>query len=98
MSYQSKALVIAGALAAAMAGAASAADNEKCYGVSLAGQNDCKAGEGTTCAGSSKVDYQGDAWKLVPTGTCTTMELPAAADGTARAGALEPQARDLPSA
>ncbi len=39
---------------------------EKCYGVALAGQNDCKAGPGTTCAGTSTVDYQGNAWKLVP--------------------------------
>jgi len=98
MSYQSKTFVIASALAAAIAGAASAQENEKCFGVSLAGQNDCAAGEGTTCAGTSKVDYQGDAWKLVPTGTCTTMELPTAADGTARTGALEPLDRDLPSA
>jgi len=98
MSHQSKALVIAGALAAAIAGAASAQENEKCFGVSLAGQNDCAAGEGTTCAGTSKVDYQGDAWKLVPAGTCTTMELPAAADGTARTGALEALTRDLPAA
>ncbi len=43
---------------------------EKCYGVSLAGKNDCAAGPGTTCAGTSKVDYQGNAWTLVPTGTC----------------------------
>lgn len=49
---------------------------EKCYGVSLAGKNDCKAGAGTSCAGSSKVDYQGDAWKLVPVGTCTTIKTP----------------------
>lgn len=101
MSYQSKSLVIAGAFAAAlsgMAGMASAQENEKCFGVSLAGQNDCAAGEGTTCAGTSKVDYQGNAWKLVPAGTCTTMELPAAADGTARMGSLEKLARDIPNA
>ena len=49
---------------------------EKCYGVALAGKNDCKAGPGTTCAGTSKVDYQGNAWKMVPTGTCTTVETP----------------------
>ena len=52
------------------------ADQEKCYGVSLAGKNDCAAGPGTTCAGTSKVDYQGNAWKLVPKGTCTTMKTP----------------------
>lgn len=45
-------------------------DKEKCYGVALKGKNDCAAGAGTTCAGTSKVDYQGNAWKLVPKGTC----------------------------
>jgi uncharacterized membrane protein len=98
MSYQSKSLVIAGALATALsglAGMASAQENEKCFGVALAGQNDCAAGEGTTCAGTSKVDYQGNAWKLVPAGTCLTMELPAAADGTARVGSLEALDRDM---
>jgi uncharacterized membrane protein len=53
-----------------------AAEKEKCYGVSLAGQNDCKAGAGTSCAGTSKVDYQGDAWKHVDKGTCETIETP----------------------
>ena len=96
MSYQSKSLVIAGALMAALsAGTAIAQENEKCFGVALAGQNDCAAGEGTTCAGTSKVDYQGNAWKLVPAGTCMTMELPAAADGMARMGSLEMLDRDM---
>lgn len=49
---------------------------EKCYGVSMAGKNDCAAGPGTTCAGTSKVDYQGNAWKNVPAGTCTTIKTP----------------------
>jgi uncharacterized membrane protein len=49
---------------------------EKCYGVSLAGQNDCKAGAGTTCAGTSKMDYQANAWKNVPAGTCATIKTP----------------------
>lgn len=47
-----------------------AADKEKCFGVALKGKNDCKAGAGTTCAGTSKIDYQGNAWSLVPKGTC----------------------------
>ena len=72
------------ALAALASGAAVAADKavdgraamEKCYGVSLAGKNDCAAGPGTTCAGTSKVDYQANAWKQVPTGTCTTIKTP----------------------
>jgi uncharacterized membrane protein len=49
---------------------------EKCYGVSLKGQNDCKAGAGTSCAGTSKLNYQGDAWKLVAKGTCETIKTP----------------------
>jgi uncharacterized membrane protein len=50
---------------------------DKCYGVALKGQNDCFAGAGTSCAGSSTVDYQGNAWKLVAKGTCTTISTPA---------------------
>ncbi|WP_242138772.1 DUF2282 domain-containing protein [Sphingomonas sp. TREG-RG-20F-R18-01] len=50
---------------------------EKCYGVAKAGKNDCKAGAGTTCAGTSKVNYQKDAWKLVPAGTCARIKTPA---------------------
>lgn len=99
MSYHSKSLVIAGALMAALsATAAVAQENEKCFGISLAGQNDCAAGEGTTCAGTSTVDFQGNAWKLVPTGTCVTMEKAAGEDGMARKGSLEPLERDLPNA
>jgi uncharacterized membrane protein len=69
------------AIAFALAsGAAVAAEKkvemEKCYGVSMAGKNDCAAGPGTTCAGTSKVDYQGNAWKNVPKGTCTTIKTP----------------------
>ena len=52
------------------------ADMEKCFGVALAGKNDCKAGAGTSCAGTSRADYQGNAWKYVPKGTCTTMKTP----------------------
>jgi uncharacterized membrane protein len=56
--------------------ASAGGEKEKCYGVALKGQNDCAAGPGTTCAGTSKVDYQGNSWKLVPKGTCTTMQTP----------------------
>jgi uncharacterized membrane protein len=49
---------------------------EKCYGVALAGHNDCKAGAGTSCAGTAKADYQGNAWKLVKAGTCTAIKTP----------------------
>ena len=53
-----------------------AADKEKCYGISMAGKNDCAAGPGTTCAGTSKTDYQGNAWKYVAKGTCAGMKTP----------------------
>ena len=53
-----------------------AADMEKCYGVSLAGKNDCAAGPGTSCAGTSHADYQGNAWKNVAKGLCTAMKTP----------------------
>lgn len=73
------------ALAALSSGAAMAQDKpadakkpamEKCYGVAMAGKNDCAAGPGTTCAGTSKVDYQASAWKYVPAGTCTSIKTP----------------------
>ena len=85
------------AAAATVAPSAHAAGNEKCYGVALAGQNGCAAGPGTTCAGSSTVDYQGNAWTLVPKGTCASIELPAMADGSKRMGSLEALERDLPA-
>jgi uncharacterized membrane protein len=49
---------------------------EPCFGTALKGQNDCYAGAGTTCAGTSSTDYQGNAFKLVPKGTCTGMSTP----------------------
>ena len=49
---------------------------DKCYGISLKGHNDCKAGAGTSCAGTSKVDYQADSWKYVARGTCDTIKTP----------------------
>lgn len=55
---------------------------EKCYGVALSGKNDCKAGKGTTCAGTSTSDYQGNAWSLVKTGTCVKISTPAGAGST----------------
>jgi len=52
------------------------AAQERCFGVSMAGKNDCAAGPGTSCAGSSRVDYQGNAWRYVPAGTCTSIKTP----------------------
>jgi uncharacterized membrane protein len=62
------ALTVASVSASAADGMA--VEKEKCYGVALKGKNDCKAGAGTTCAGTSRIDYQGNAWSLVPKGTC----------------------------
>ncbi|WP_422366158.1 DUF2282 domain-containing protein [Pelagibius sp.] len=100
------AAMIAGAVALAVSATAhvtpaAAQAKEKCYGISLAGQNDCAAGPGTTCAGTSTVDYQGNAWTLVPAGDCVKygveeanadFELPGD-----RTGSLEALARDLPA-
>lgn len=74
-------LAVAGALATVLAtlsvpATAQAGEKEKCFGVALKGENDCAAGPGTTCAATAKVDYQGNAWKLVPKGTCTTIQTP----------------------
>ena len=71
-------LALAGSLASAiaiLAVPAYAQDTEKCYGVALKGQNDCKAGM-HDCKGLSTVDYDGESFKLVPAGTCTTMKTP----------------------
>lgn len=76
MDRRTLGLALAASLTTALSVAAPAAaqdkmaGKEKCYGVALKGQNDCAAGAGTTCAGTSKVDYQGNAWKSVPSGTC----------------------------
>lgn len=114
MSNTRKAAGLASAVAVAVASVgaitagqtAEAAAQEKCYGISLAGQNDCAAGAGTTCAGTSTVDYQGNAWTLVPAGDClkyatsATEEafvLPETPDGEERAGSLSVLDRDLPA-
>ncbi len=100
MSNPVKTLTVAASIAAALTAHASMAEaqaKEKCFGVSLAGENDCAAGPGTTCAGTSTVDYQGNAWTLVDAGTCADIELPASADGTVRHGSLEALERDLPA-
>jgi uncharacterized membrane protein len=83
MDRGSLTMILAGSLASALAVISTPAlaedqnaATEKCYGVALKGQNDCAAGAGTTCAATSKVDYQKDAWKLVPAGTCTSIVTP----------------------
>ncbi|MBV6656377.1 MAG: DUF2282 domain-containing protein [Devosiaceae bacterium] len=103
--------VSAAVLAAAALGAAAsvtatvpahAQGQEKCYGISLAGANDCAAGPGTTCAGTSTVDYQGNAWTFVESGTCTQYGTATMADEDfflpdGRMGSLEELDRDLPA-
>jgi uncharacterized membrane protein len=77
-------LTLAGALIGALGMASSASAGpaapqptmDKCYGVSMSGHNDCAAGAGTSCAGTSKVDYDGKAWKYVAKGTCDTIKTP----------------------
>lgn len=77
MDRRTLGLALAASLTTALTMAAPAAaqdkmaGKEKCFGVAMKAQNDCAAGAGTTCAGTSKVDYQGNAWKAVPSGTCT---------------------------
>jgi uncharacterized membrane protein len=70
------AAVAAVAATAALAPVAEAASKEKCYGVSKAGQNDCAASGGTTCSGTSTVNYDKGAWKYVKKGTCTSISTP----------------------
>ena len=60
---------------------------DKCFGISLAGKNDCAAGAGTTCAGTSKRNYQGNSWKYVAKGTCANIKTPKGA------GSLTPLSR-----
>jgi uncharacterized membrane protein len=96
MNRNTLALALASSLAVAFTAAPSVAQEkmegkEKCYGVAMKGQNDCAAGAGTTCAGTSRVDYQGNSFKAVPKGTCTTMKLPGD-----RMGSLTPLTRDIP--
>ncbi len=90
----SRDLVLAASLLTALAATApaqAASKNEKCFGVALKGTNDCAAGAGTTCAGTSAVDYQGNSWKFVPKGTCATIHLPGD-----RMGSLKALDRDRP--
>lgn len=81
-------LAAAALLAASPASAAgeNVGAKEKCYGVALQGKNDCAAGPGTSCAGTSTVDYQGNAWKFVPANTCVRQ----GGSLTARAGNARP--------
>jgi uncharacterized membrane protein len=85
MSTALATLATAAPLTKAEADAAIAAKKEKCFGVALKGQNDCAAGPGTTCQGTSTTDFQGNAWKFVQGGTCTSIQLP-----NGKTGSLKP--------
>ncbi|MDX1724342.1 MAG: DUF2282 domain-containing protein [Pseudomonas sp.] len=90
VSAAALALALGAALAISSAPlTAQAADSEKCFGVAMQGKNDCAAGPGTTCAGTSKVDYQGNAWKLVPQGTCEQTASPTSPTGFGQLEAFE---------
>ncbi len=82
----------AGPLTDAEAKAAIGAGKEKCYGIALKGQNDCAAGPGTTCQGTSTIDFQGNSWKFVQHGTCVSIEVPGG-----RHGSPTPLKRDVPA-
>jgi uncharacterized membrane protein len=100
MSNTYNSLAIAASVATAVAGLATtahAADTVKCFGISLAGENGCAAGPGTTCAGTSTIDYQGNAWTLVPEGTCATTMIEAMGDTPERSGSLTALTRDVPA-
>ncbi len=66
-----------------------AADKEKCFGVAMKGKNDCAAGAGTSCAGTSKTDYQGNSWKYVPAGTCEKTASPSSPTGNGQLQAFK---------
>ena len=85
MTATSLAIALGAALTVAATPAAAAeektAEKEKCYGVAMKGKNDCKAGAGTSCAGTSKMDHQGNAWSMVPKGTCEKTASPTSSTG-----------------
>ena len=70
------ALTLFAASGAALADGGQPMPKEKCYGVARAGQNDCSSGAGSSCAGTSKKDYDGKSWTLVDKGTCTSIKTP----------------------
>ncbi|MBB5206566.1 DUF2282 domain-containing protein [Chiayiivirga flava] len=97
MSTTTRTLALAAALGSALAVSATAhaaedGAKEKCFGVALAGKNDCAAGAGTSCAGTSTRDHQADAWKLVPAGTCETTESKTSPTGFGQLAAFTPVA------
>ncbi len=94
MSYRSLSLALATAVGAALAIAAPAqaqqsTDKERCYGIAMAGKNDCAATGNNSCAGTAKMDFDKGAWKYVPKGSCMSMSV-TLKDGSKRMGSLQP--------
>ena len=89
LSAAALALALGTALTLSATPASAADDQEKCYGVALKGKNDCAAGPGISCAGTSKVDYQGDAWKYVPKGSCEKTASPTSPTGFGQLAAFK---------
>ena len=85
------ALTLASAPAAAADDMKKSMDKEKCYGVAMKGKNDCAAGAGTTCAGTSKTDYQANAWSYVPKGSCEKTASKTSPSGMGMMKAFEPK-------
>ena len=95
MDRRTASLALAGSVMAALslaaaAGPATAADDkEKCFGISMAGKNDCASAGNNSCAGTAKRDFEKAAWKYVPKGSCVSMEV-TLPDDSKRMGSLEP--------
>ena len=89
LSATALALALGTALTLSTAPASAADDKEKCYGVAMKGKNDCAAGPGTTCAGTSKSDHQGSAWKYVPKGSCEKTASPTSPTGFGQLAAFK---------
>lgn len=101
LTSASLAIALSAAMAAATSGcaregkdanmdtSANSGDKDKCYGIAVAGKNDCAAGPGTTCAGTSTRDYQGNAWTYVPKGTCEETSSPSSSTGYGQLEAFE---------
>lgn len=86
------AVIVAAVAAAAAADAGaqqSGAERERCYGISMAGANDCASTGNNSCAGTAKADHDRGAWKYVAKGTCTSIEV-TLKDGRKRMGSLQP--------
>lgn len=82
--------LVASAVAVSVAPVTKADDSkEKCFGIAQAGKNDCASEGNNSCAGTSKADFEGAAWKFVAKGTCDQVKV-TLPDGSTRQGSLTP--------